>query len=41
MRYSALMKQFPEHAEHLFELTEQYAKERYENYKRLAEQVYG
>ena len=41
VRYSALMKQFPEHAEHLFELTEQYAKERYENYKRLAEQVYG
>ncbi len=41
VRYSALMKQFPEHAEHLFELTEQYAKERYENYKRLAEQVYS
>ena len=41
VRYSALMKQFPEHAEQLFELTEQYAKERYENYKRLAEQVFS
>ena len=38
VRYSALAKQFPEQAEELFELTEQFSKERYNNYKRLAEQ---
>ena len=38
VRYSALAKQFPEQAEELFELTEHFAKERYNNYKRLAEQ---
>lgn len=41
VRYSALAKQFPEQAEELFELTERYAKERYEDYKRLAAQSYS
>ena len=41
VRYSALAKQFPEHAEALFELTEKYAKERYENYMRLAQYTYS
>jgi len=41
VRYSALAKQFPEQAEELFELTENYAKMRYEDYKRLAAQSYG
>ena len=40
VRYSALKKQFPEQAEELFELTESFAKERYDEYKRLAAQVY-
>lgn len=38
VRYSALAKQFPEVAEGLFSETEQQAKERYEIYKKLAEQ---
>ena len=38
VRYSALAKQFPEVAEGLFTETEQQAKERYEIYKKLAEQ---
>lgn len=40
VRYSALAKQFPEQAEELFELTEKFARERYENYKRMAEAKY-
>ena len=38
VRYASLTKDFPESAEQLFELTEEYAKERYEGYKKLAEQ---
>ena len=38
VRYSSLAKQFPEVAEELFSMTEENAKERYESYKRLAEQ---
>ena len=41
VRYSALAKQFPEEAEELFTLTERFAKERYEDYKRIAAQKYG
>ncbi|SET19877.1 pyruvate:ferredoxin (flavodoxin) oxidoreductase [[Clostridium] polysaccharolyticum] len=36
VRYTALMKQSPEKAEELYEYTEQMAKERYEEYLRLA-----
>ncbi|NLC66566.1 MAG: pyruvate:ferredoxin (flavodoxin) oxidoreductase [Clostridium sp.] len=35
VRYSALLKQFPEHAEELFAKTERDAKERLDSYKRL------
>ena len=38
VRYSAISKQFPDVAEELFNLAEEYSKERYENYKRLANQ---
>ena len=38
VRYSALMRTFPEIAEDLFDKTEQYAKERYESYRKLADQ---
>ncbi|OON99763.1 MAG: pyruvate:ferredoxin (flavodoxin) oxidoreductase [Epulopiscium sp. Nele67-Bin004] len=38
IRYSALVQQYPDHSEALFEKNEQDAKERYETYKRLAEQ---
>lgn len=38
VRYTALAKQFPEQAEELFAKAEENAKERYENYKRLAMQ---
>ena len=38
VRYSAIAKQFPDVAEELFNLAEEYSKERYENYKRLANQ---
>ena len=38
VRYSSLKRTFPEVAEELFAKTEQDAKERYESYKRLAEQ---
>ena len=41
VRYSALAKQFPEQAEELFALTEKNAKERYEDYKRIAAQSYS
>ncbi len=36
VRYSAIAKQFPDVAEELFNLAEENAKERYENYKRLS-----
>ena len=39
VRYSALAKQFPEQADQLFEMTEQFATERYQAYKNLAEQT--
>ncbi|WP_042277954.1 pyruvate:ferredoxin (flavodoxin) oxidoreductase [[Clostridium] dakarense] len=39
VRYSAIAKQFPDISEELFTLAEKYAKERYESYKRLAEQM--
>lgn len=41
VRYSALAKQFPEQAEELFALTEKNAKDRYEDYKRIAAQSYS
>ena len=37
VRYSSLEREFPEVANTLFEMTEGYANERYETYKRLAE----
>ena len=37
VRYAAIAKQFPDVAEELFTMTEQNAKERYESYKRLAQ----
>ena len=37
VRYSAIAKQFPEVADELFTMAEENAKERYANYKRLAE----
>ncbi len=37
VRYSSLTRSFPDRAEKLFEAAEKNAKERYENYKRLAE----
>ena len=39
VRYSAIAKQFPDISDELFTLAEKYAKERYESYKRLAEQM--
>ena len=38
VRYSAIAKQYPEQAEELFELAEQHAKEKYVEYKKMAEQ---
>ena len=38
VRYAALAKTFPEHAEELFNKLEKDAKERYEGYKKLADQ---
>ena len=38
VRYSAIAKQFPDTSEELFNLCEKYSKERYENYKKLANQ---
>lgn len=38
VRYSAIAKQFPDVADELFEMAEENAKDRYEGYKRLAEQ---
>ena len=37
VRYSSLMKSFPDTAQELFDKTEQFAKIRYESYKRLAQ----
>ncbi|QXM07148.1 pyruvate:ferredoxin (flavodoxin) oxidoreductase [Crassaminicella indica] len=39
VRYTSLQKSFPEIAEELFEKAEKEAKERYETYKRMAEQA--
>ena len=39
VRYSAIMKQYPEEAEEMFEMAEKQAKDRLRNYKRLAAQV--
>ncbi|WP_373598823.1 pyruvate:ferredoxin (flavodoxin) oxidoreductase [Paraclostridium bifermentans] len=39
VRYSAIAKQFPDVAEELFEMTEENAKERYEIYKMLSQQI--
>ena len=41
VRYSALMRQFPEAAEELFQRAELQAKERYETYKMLNDQTFG
>jgi pyruvate-ferredoxin/flavodoxin oxidoreductase len=40
IRYSSLMNVFPEIADEMFTVSEQHAKERYENYKRMAEAKY-
>ena len=37
VRYAAIAKQFPDVAEELFTMAEENANERYNNYKRLAE----
>ena len=37
VRYNSLLKTFPEEAKELFTKTEQFAKLRYEGYKRLSE----
>lgn len=37
MRYSSLSREFPDVADKLFDMTEEYAKERYEEYKKLSE----
>ena len=41
IRYSSLMNVFPDIAEEMFNTAEKHAKERYENYKRLAEANYS
>ena len=38
VRYNSLMKTFPEQAEELFVATENFAKQRYEGYRKLAEE---
>ena len=38
VRYAAIAKQFPDVADELFTMAEENANERYNNYKRLAEQ---
>ena len=38
VRYSAIAKQFPEQAEELFQMTEEHARQKYADLKRLAEQ---
>ncbi|MEG1584238.1 MAG: pyruvate:ferredoxin (flavodoxin) oxidoreductase, partial [Anaerovorax sp.] len=40
VRYSSLSKEFPDIADKLFEMAEDNSKERYESYRRLAEQKY-
>lgn len=37
-RYASLAKEFPQSADKLFSLTEQDAREKYESYKKLAEE---
>ncbi|MBW4873952.1 MAG: hypothetical protein KZY55_07780, partial [Paeniclostridium sp.] len=39
VRYSAVAKQFPEIADDLFNITEENARERYEIYKMLSQQL--
>ncbi|MGL4879181.1 hypothetical protein, partial [Paraclostridium dentum] len=39
VRYSAIAKQFPDIAQELFDMTEENAKERYEIYKLLSQQM--
>ena len=41
VRYLSVMKQYPKEAEELFNAAEENAKWRYNNYKRLANQVWG
>jgi pyruvate-ferredoxin/flavodoxin oxidoreductase len=41
VRYTALLKQFPEGASELFKVAEENAKWRYNSYKRLAAEVYS
>jgi len=41
VRYTSLLNTFPETAEELFQAAENFAKIRYNSYKRLAEQKYG
>lgn len=40
VRYTSLQRSFPEEAKILFKAAEEYAKDRYEGYKRLADQKY-
>ena len=40
IRYSSLKNVFPEIADEMFDLAEKHARERYETYRRMAEQVY-
>ena len=40
VRYAAILKQYPEQAEEMFQMAEKQAKERYMAYKRLAEMNY-
>ena len=37
-RYASLAKEFPQKADKLFAMTEEDAKEKYENYKKLSEE---
>ena len=37
-RYAALAKEFPDSADRLFAVTEKEAREKYENYRKLAEE---
>jgi len=41
VRYTALKTVFPEIADEMYDIAEKHARERYENYKRMAEQAYG
>jgi pyruvate-ferredoxin/flavodoxin oxidoreductase len=39
VRYAAIAKQYPDVAEELFNMAEENATERYNNYKRLAQNI--